>query len=480
MNAILDVFNAVAIGYFLVLDASYLVMAVIGWRAVEDYVRRRPSRDYGRVAASPLSPAVTILVPAHNEEATIIESVRALLATRYPALDLVVVNDGSRDGTLAVLEAAFDLHPVARVPRAALTTKPIRGVYASAGEPRLTVVDKENGGKADTLNAGLRYTRTPLFCCIDADTLLDPEALSRIVWEFEADPQTVAAGGIVRVVNGCRVQDGRVTGVATPPETLANIQILEYARAFLGGRVGWSRLGMLLIISGAFGLFRWDVVVEAGGYDCETVGEDAELVVRLHRHQREHGRGCRMVFFPDPICWTEVPTSMKVLVRQRDRWQRGLLELLWKHRAMVGRPRYGVIGLIAMPYFMIFEAFGPLLELLGMVSFLVAVVCGTVSFATALFFTLLVVAFGFVITYAALLMEGRAYRRYPSWGALRRLLLTSVIENVGYRQLMSLVRARAWWTLARGAGGWGEMTRAGFGTGQALKSGVELPTPGVE
>lgn len=455
--------NVLTLVYFVCLDLVYLLLAIIGWRAVSDYVARRPVRDYQRVAVSPLSPALTMLVPAHNEEATIAYSVRALLACRYPELQIMVINDGSADATMDVLRKAFNLVDVRRVPRSALSTKQIRGLLVSADEPRLTVIDKENGGKADSLNAGLRYARTPLFCCIDADTMLDVDALNRLVWEFESRPDTIAAGGIVRVVNGSAVRDGRVADVHTPTNLLANLQILEYLRAFLGARIAWSRLGIVLIISGAFGLFRRDVVIDAGGYDTTTVGEDAELILRMHHHQRDVGGPRRVIFFPDPICWTEVPTSLRILIRQRDRWQRGMMEMLWRHRAMLGRRRYGRIGLIAIPYFLVFEAFGPLFEVAGFASFALAAALGVVSWPIAAAYFALAVGMGFVISYMTLLMEERAFQRYPGWTCLARLVAVSFIENLGYRQLLTLVRARAWWTGFR-SHGWGDMTRAGFAT----------------
>jgi cellulose synthase/poly-beta-1,6-N-acetylglucosamine synthase-like glycosyltransferase len=256
------------------------------------------------------------------------------------------VNDGSTDGTLDRLREAFDLVVVERIPRARLATERIHATYASRSEPRLTVLDKDNGGKADALNAGIAHALYPLVCAIDADTMLDPSALARLAWEFQARPDTVAAGGIVRVINGSSVDGGKIVKVETPPDLLVNIQILEYLRAFLLGRIAWSRLGMLLIISGAFGLFRREAIVEVGGYDTKTVGEDAELVLRLHRYRREHGLPCRITFFPDPICWTEAPSSLRVLIRQRDRWQRGLTQMLATHARWSDAP--GTVALASL------------------------------------------------------------------------------------------------------------------------------------
>lgn len=276
--------DVVMLIYLVGIDFVLVALAVIGWRAIDDYVRRRPLRDYDAVARSPLSPPISIIAPAYNEELSIVASVSSLLQCKYAKLEVLVVNDGSMDGTLDRLREAFDLVVVERIPRARLATERIHATYASRSEPRLTVLDKDNGGK--------------------------------------------------------------IVKVETPPDLLVNIQILEYLRAFLLGRIAWSRLGMLLIISGAFGLFRREAIVEVGGYDTKTVGEDAELVLRLHRYRREHGLPCRITFFPDPICWTEAPSSLRVLIRQRDRWQRGLTQMLATHRKMVGRPRYRRVGLV--------------------------------------------------------------------------------------------------------------------------------------
>lgn len=478
MHGLLAGYQAFMLGYLVVLDGIYMVLAVIGWTTVDNYVRRRPFRDYDGVARSAVSMPVTILAPCYDEEPTVVDSVRALLASRYAEFEVLVVNDGSSDRTLAVLRDAFALVEVHRTPRANLPTAAIRAVYVSAADPRVVVIDKENGGKADALNAGLRYARYPLVCAIDADTLLDPGALARLAWEFQAYPDTVASGGIVRIINGSTVRDGRVADVRTPRSLVVNLQIMEYLRAFLGGRIAWSRMRMLVIISGAFSLFRRDAVIEVGGYDTATVGEDAELVLRLHRAAREARRPCRITFQPDPICWTEAPSSLRVLARQRDRWQRGLAEMLVKHRGMILRPRYGRVGMLALPYFVAFELLGPIVELLGFLTFAVLLAGGVVSAGYAIAFLALSVLFGLVLSFASLLMEQRAFRRYPGWRDLSRLVLAATVENLGYRQWTSLVRVRAFVTLLRGGGGWGDMTRTGFGDPPpAPPLAAETPVP---
>ncbi len=455
-------FNFFVLGYFIVLQLTYTALAVFGWRTIEDYVRRRPMRDYDAVGRSEMSMPVSVLVPAYNEAPTIVSSVKALLRSQFLELEVVTINDGSTDSTLQELIDAFDLVRVDRVPRSRIPTERIRAVYLCPTDPRVVVIDKENGGKADSLNVGIKYATYPLFCAVDADTMLDAGALSRLVWEFQASPETVAVGGIVRIVNGSTFNEGRLDEVKTPKNLIANLQILEYLRAFLGGRIGWSKTGMLLIVSGAFGLFRRDVVVDVGGYDPAMVGEDAELILRLHRHHRDISKPCRITFFPDPICWTECPEDLPSLVRQRDRWQRGLIGMIWQHKDMIGRKRYGRIGVVALPYYLLFELLGPTIEGVGYIMFALALSLDLLSVPFALAFLGLSLSYGLVLTFLAILMEERAFRRYPSWRDLSRLVFCSVIENFGYRQLLSVVRLRSWYTVTRNRR-WGEMTRKGFG-----------------
>lgn len=463
---VLGVLQWPLLAYMLTLNAIYTVLIVTGWRSVHRYVTMRPLRDYAYVASSPLSMPVSILVPAHNEEPTIVDAVRALLRSRYGQLEIVVINDGSTDGTIAALTEGFGLVPVERVPRSGLATADVRGVLASTVDDRVVVIDKAGGGKADALNCGINYAQFPLVCAIDADTLLDTGALSRLVWEFQSNPDTVATGGIVRVVNGSLVEDGLVSEIRTPKPLLESIQVMEYLRAFLGGRLAWSRWNMLLIISGAFGLFRRDVLVEAGGYDTSTVSEDAELILRVRRMRADHGQPCRITFFPDPICWTQAPDSARVLARQRDRWQRGLGEMLLMHRGMLFRRRYGRTGWIALPYYWLFEFLEPVITVVGLVLVTVGLIAGSVDPFVYVLILALATAYGLFLSLGVILLEERAFRRYPHWRDLVRLSLAVVAENFGYRQWQAWVRFRATYrALFRGSrhrGVWGAMPRSSF------------------
>jgi cellulose synthase/poly-beta-1,6-N-acetylglucosamine synthase-like glycosyltransferase len=456
------------LGYFFLLNSTYLVLIVLATVEFVRHLRRAPFAGLDRTFASPLTPPVSVLIPAHNEEAGIVASVQAVLALRYPVFEVVVIEDGSTDGTFDRLREAFHL---VEVPLVLAHDVPTAGAVLSTHAARdgrpLTVVRKiSTGSKTDALNVGINAARHPLLCMVDADALLDTDALLHVGKPFVDDPwRVVASGGVVRAANGCRVDRGRVVEVRMPSEWLPRIQIVEYLRAFLLGRTGWSRLDSLLIISGAFGLFRRDLVVAAGGLDPATLGEDAELVVRLHRRLREHGQDYRLVFVAEPVCWTEIPSSLRVLGRQRRRWSRGLAELLWKHRRMIGNPRYGRVGLLGMPYYLLFEAFAPVVELGGVLAVLLGLAFGLVDWTFGVLFLLVAVGYGVFLSVAALTVEEFTFHRYPRWRDLGVALVAAVLENVGYRQLHAWWRFRGLLATLRGQPRhWGAMPRAGFET----------------
>ena len=393
-----------------------------------------------------------------------VENVRSLLMLDYPLFEVILVNDGSKDRTLGRLVDAFDLRPSARSYEHVLPCRHIRGIYESTTYPNLVVVDKVNGGKADALNAGLNLSLYPIFCAIDADSILEPDALLRLVRPFvDAPGVTIAAGGVVRVANGCEIHGGRVHGVRLPRRALPLMQIVEYMRAFLFGRMGWSTGNSLLVISGAFGLFEKKAAVAAGGYATDSVGEDMELVVRMHRHRRERRQPYRIGFVPDPICWTEVPETLRVLRRQRTRWQRGLIDTLMRHRAMLGRPRFGSVGMVSLPGFFVFEMLSPVVELSGYVLIPVLWALGLLDASLAWTFFLLAVMYMVLVSALAVLLEDLAFRRHPSIWDLGRLLVGALLENFGFRQLTVWWRVRAFWEYLRGDLSWGAMERRGMG-----------------
>lgn len=454
-----------ALVYFAALNAGYAVLTVLSMRRLRRYMARVSSLYADEIIGSTSGLPISLLVPAYNESAGIVAAVRSFLGLRYPDYEIVVVNDGSNDETLAVLDEAFRLVPAVRNPTSELPTALVRGVYRSKIHPMLWVIDKENGGKADALNAAINHARNPLVCALDADTLLEEDALVRVARPFLEDQRTVAAGGIVRVVNGSDVDGGVVTATHFPRPLAARLQVVEYFRAFLAGRVGWDALGANLIISGAFGVFRRGAVAEVGGYATDTVGEDMELVVRLHRHYRERRRPYRIVFVPDPVAWTEAPVRWRDLGRQRDRWQRGLAQTLTRHRRMFLNPHYGAPGVVAFPYFVVFELLGPIFETMGYVTFVLALASGNASGAFVVAFLALAIFLGSALSLAAIALEEASFRRYASRGDLFRMLLVGLIETLGYRQLNTWWRLRGLVSALRGTTTWGTMSRAGFAPG---------------
>jgi cellulose synthase/poly-beta-1,6-N-acetylglucosamine synthase-like glycosyltransferase len=458
------VFNDVVLLYFLAISLHYLALMVIGFRETLRVMYDVQWQDDRRLMQSPFTPPVSIIATAFNEQANIVESVRSLLMLHYPRFEVIVVNDGSTDRTLEILCESFALRRIPRSFEYLVPCRPIRGAYESMLFPNLVVVDKENGGcKADATNGGLNFAMYPLVCVLDADSVLDDNALLQTVRPFVQDPgRTVGTGGSIRIVNGCEVRGGRVTRVQLPWRLLPLIQVVEYLRGFLFARMGWSGLNALPIISGAFGLFDKRLILQAGGYAKDSLGEDFEMVVRLHRYIGDHRLPYRLRFVPDPVCWTEVPESLRVLRRQRSRWHRGLFDTLLRHRAMIGRPRYGPVGMLALPAFVLFELFGPIVELLGYVVVPIAYLVGILNTRYMLAFLALAFLLSMLVSIVAVLLDDITFRRHARGRDLILLILASVVENLGYRQITVWWRVCAFREYWRGYSGWGQMERRGL------------------
>lgn len=450
--------------YFVGVNLTYTVLLVFSLREILKYMHHNSFSDYRLTVQSELAPGVSILAPAFNEEATAVESVHSLLKLNYGRYEVIVVNDGSKDKTLDRLIKEFQLTASAQVYAPVIPAKRVRGIYRSNNSSyrNLIIVDKENGGKADALNVGVNVARYELICAIDADSLLEEDALQKVVKPFLEDTHVVASGGIVRIANGCKVKNGRVVEVGLSNHFLPIFQVVEYFRAFLSGRMGWQGLNALLIISGAFGLFRRQAVIDVGGYRTDTVGEDMELVVRIHRVMRERRRAYRVVFVPDPVCWTEAPESIKILARQRNRWHRGLMDVMRFHGKMLLNPRYGAIGMASMPYFFFIELLGPVIELIGYAATIALFASGTANLDMAILFFVVSILYGVMFSVGGVLLEEISFRRYPNPKHLMMLLFVGVIENFGYRQMTAWWRIKAFFDYALGKKSWGKMQRKGF------------------
>lgn len=462
---LVDLFNTTILAYTVALQLSYFIFLALSFKVIRRYLQGLRFRNVTSIGSMPNALPISIVMPAHNEAMTITEAAQSMLRLQYPQFEVVLVNDGSSDRTLELLIEFFRLEKVYRAWRPEVTSMPVRGVYISPLYSNLIVVDKVNGGsKADAVNAGINLSRYPLVCVVDADSLLDQDALMRVARLYIEDPEsTVGVGGLVRVANGCEIKDGRVVKVRLPKEPLAMFQNVEYFRAFLMGRVAWSAIDALLIISGAFGLFRRDHLVKVGGYKSSSIGEDFELVLALRRKLGDEGKPCKLKFVCDPACWTEAPTTLRILGAQRARWQRGLMQTLWQHRKMWFNPRYGTAGMVAIPYMLIFEVVGPAIEIAGLVAVPFMFALNIVNWPFALFYYLMAVVAGIFVSIGALVLEEVSYGKYPRLRDILRLAGYSVAENFGYRQLTVWWRLKGIWQFLMKRKGWGQMTRTGFG-----------------
>jgi cellulose synthase/poly-beta-1,6-N-acetylglucosamine synthase-like glycosyltransferase len=452
--------------YFVLVNSFYTLQLFCATWYMWVYVRRNQGQRNWELVGADLLPKVTMLVPAFNEEASISVSLQAILTLDYPSLEVIVINDGSTDNTLQQLRQDFHLYPVHPIYQRLLKAAAIRGMFRSSRHPHLIVVDKANGGKADALNAGLNVATGDLVCALDADTLIEPDALQRLVRPFLQTPALMGCGGTVRIVNNSDIWVGRVRQAHVPLSPLAGFQTVEYLRAFLFGRVGWNVLGGNLIISGAFGIFRREAVVNAGGYDANTIGEDLELVIRMRRRARELKQPDVVEAIPDPVAWTQAPTSLWDLGGQRERWHRGLTQTLARHWTLLFNPRYGVLGLVALPVFTFVEWLAPLLETIGLIALGYGFFTGRLNITFFLLIT--VVAFGWttLLSLFAVLLEDFYQRRYQTGRGRLLLAFWALLESFGYRQLTLYWRLKGLVRYIFRRNDWGVMTRAGFGQAQ--------------
>ena len=447
--------------YFIIINGSYILLIMFSYFQTKRSKKKEDIYELSGLFGTNLYQSISVLAPAYNEEATVIESTRGLLNLEFSDFEVIIINDGSTDNTLQKLIDHFNLKPIDRHVPQLIPSKPVKKVYSSRQYPNLFVIDKKNGRKADALNAGINMSRKDLICAVDSDSLLESDVLQRMIMAFTEDQRTIAVGGVVRVANGCTFKHGVIDKIQTPGSYLGRIQAVEYLRAFLFGRTGWDYLDSLLIISGAFGVFDRKAVIDAGGYMHDTVGEDMELVVRMHRYHKEKGIPYRIRFLPEPVCWTEVPEDRKVLSRQRNRWHRGLADTLFRHKVMLFNPKYGRLGIFAMPFFLFIELLAPVIELFGYFVFIISFLVGAINFTFFLLFLSAAILLGIIMSILAILIEELTFRRYERVRDVAILILYAFLENLGYRQIHSWWRFRGLIDYSKGNLEWGEMTRSG-------------------
>ncbi|MEN9686247.1 MAG: hypothetical protein RLZZ28_2033 [Bacteroidota bacterium] len=482
-------FNLVTYGVFLYSILLLLSYILIGWYSVGEtkkHMRKNAFTDFRVLAASVHAPTVSILAPAYNEGLNIVENVRSILSIFYANLEVIIINDGSKDDSLDKLIEAYDLYKVNYFIDEQIATKKVRGVYKSRKSiyHKLIVVDKENGGKADALNVGINISSNQYLVCIDVDCILEQDALLKMVKPFleKTDKRVIATGGVVRIANSCTIEDGRLIKVALAEEYLPQIQILEYIRAFILGRMAWSRLNGLMLISGAFGAFDKEIAIKCGGYNSKTVGEDMELVVRMRRYMEEKGEPYIVTYIPDPLCWTEAPSTFKILGRQRNRWIRGTYETLQFHKIMFFNPRYGLLGMLSYPYWFFFELCAPLIEFFGFIFFLFMAGFGLLDWGFFFTYLLFILCFSYLYSCFAILMEVLTFHQYKRRIDILRLMLTGITEPFIYHPFVVYSAVKGLFDLFKKEKGWGEMTRQGLSkktTSPAFPQDPSTITPAI-
>jgi len=465
MRDFLLYYGMFAIYYVFVINSLYLFIMMFSFKSIMGILKSSLYSRYQALSGSPHVPPISILVPAYNEELTIIENVRSLLSLNYPEYEVIVINDGSGDETLNVLINEFNLqlsHHAAVRP--VLNTGKVRSVYYNPAYPHLYLIDKDNGGKADSLNAGINLSHYPLIASIDADSLLEKDALIRIARVYMENPEeTVAIGGDIRIANGCKIEDGIVSEIRLPNKLLPMLQSIEYLKAFLGGRIGWSAINGLIIVSGAFGVFRKDYVIKVGGYRGGYPGEDMNIIIKLHKYMLENKLPYRVAFCPDAVCWTQAPDTWKILGSQRRRWGRGNLKNMIEYgRYMVFRPKYKIFGLVTLPYNILFETLNPYFRITGLLALIGYVLMDMTQANILLIYGALNILYGFLLGIGALLLEEIAFRRYPRFQDIVKMLFYTILMFFGYRQIGVIWRFLGHIEYMRNNNSWGTMTRTSW------------------
>ncbi|WP_426064806.1 glycosyltransferase family 2 protein [Flavobacterium sp. DSP2-3-1] len=468
---ILEVIHYLFFIYSIAAIGSYLLLAAISGVETVEYKRKNSFVNYKEIMSSNISPSISIIAPAYNESLNIVENVRSLLSNHYVNYNVIIVNDGSKDDSLEKLIEVYDLVLVDYLINEQIPTKPLRkGIYKSINPAfeKLIIVDKENGGKSDALNMGLNISNSKYVACIDVDCLLLEDSLQKMIKPFleTTDRRVIAAGGVIRISNSCVVIDGKLHDVNFPKKLLEQGQILEYIRAFLLGRMAWSRLNGLLVISGAFGLFDKKIAIRVGGYDTKTVGEDMELVVRMRGHMEELKKKYKVAYIPDPLCWTEAPDNYKIFISQRNRWTRGTIETLRRHRKIGFNPKYKALGMLSYPYWFFFERLAPVIEVVGLFYFGILILLNLVRWDYSIAFITLAYLFTVFFSLIALVTEELTYHQYKKKGTGFRLLRIAFLEPIVTHPfiLYAAIRGNIDYYFNKNKK-WGEMTRKGMTKG---------------
>ncbi|HEU4496469.1 MAG TPA: glycosyltransferase [Flavobacterium sp.] len=452
----------------------YILLACLSYYAIKRHINNKYFTKDDVLAKSNHVMGVSIIAPAFNEGATVVNNVKSLLSLTYPKFEVVIVNDGSTDDTLEKLIKEFELVKVDFYYQEKIPTKRVRGHYKSANPvySKLLVVDKENGkSKADASNAGINSTKYPLLLCTDVDCILKNDTIIKLAKPFmESSTRVIAAGAGIRSSNSCEVRDGFLVKVYFPKGWYPRFQELEYVRAFLFGRMAWSQINGLLLVSGGLGMFDKEVAVAAGGYWHKSLGEDMELIIRMRKYMDEKKEKFSIKYIPESLCWTEVPSSKKILIRQRVRWARGLIQTLALHKHLFFNLKHAKIGFLVLPYFFMFEFMVPILELAGLLVLIASFIFVDFNYNVFLYMTLAVYLFYLTITIVSILLDELLYKNYANLKEILILLVMAVIEPFVYHPVNVYASLKGYWHFFRQKEqAWGDMQRQGFNTIKKIK-----------
>ncbi|MCK9641302.1 MAG: glycosyltransferase family 2 protein [Prolixibacteraceae bacterium] len=462
--------EAIILVYAIAVFFVYFALSILSGKELLKYFYTEKITNFDAILSSPFAPTISIIAPAYNESVTIVENIRALLSLYYPNFEIIIVNDGSKDDTLNKTIDAYELEKVPYVIDYKIECKEIVDIYKSKKKAfnNLTVINKLNGGKADALNAGINIAKGQYFIAIDVDSIIDPYALQKLVLPFltTTDARVIATGGVIRIANSCKIKDGQLIEINVPDDFLPRCQVIEYNRAFLLGRLAWSRLDGLILISGALGLFDKEIAIACGGYYPKTVGEDMEIVVRMRKYMAIRKEKYKVAYLPEPLCWTEAPSSLKILGSQRNRWTRGTIDTIFLHKDIFFNPNFGTMGMLSFPYWVFFEWLAPIIETLGMLYFILLAIFGFPNwiFFSAMFF--FVYFFSISFSSYAILYDHLIFHRYKKKRMILKLLVTSWVEPFFYHPMVTWWALRGNWDyFVRKKKAWGKMTREGFSKG---------------
>lgn len=454
--SIIYIINIFFFFYMFLYATVFFLTTLFSAFKLDDYFKGKSYMSYTVINNKANYIPISILVPAYNEEVTIVDSINSLLNLNYPSYEIIMINDGSKDQTVAKVISHFNLKKVSKPYRKLIPTNEALDIYEGNGKIKIILVDKVNGGKSDALNMGINVCSFPTFLCIDADSMLQSDALQKIVEPFLEDDQMVAVGGDVKISNNLVIDNGEILSIEKPEKLIVIFQIIEYLRVFLNSRISLNGINGNLIISGAFGLYNKQAVVNVGGYTNGLMGEDMEIIMKIHSFYLKNKISYKTSYVPDAICWTQVPEEVKVLKRQRRRWHVGLAQSLKRHRYMFLNPKYGLIGMVSFPYFLFFEYLTPFLEVIGLVTITLSFLLGIIDLNFFLFYLLVYMGFNIIVSMISIIIERYMFSSTMTNKITFQLILFSILESFGYRQIISLFRMG---NIFKKSHNWGEMTR---------------------